>query len=171
MTELKEVFVVTRGEYSDYGIDCIFTDKVKAEKYAELKNNNDNDGWYGVETYPLDKIDVSQATVIKVHASKEMYEDDYEFEYQIVNVVDNEDSDNVTYISNYEYTYGSKSSSIELVRKVKGSTNEEYIVKKYKKVIEDLFFKIESNWEFYKTREGKQELQTPLEKEVDSIME
>jgi hypothetical protein len=31
-----KVYVVTRGEYSDYSIDKVFLDKEKAEKYAEL---------------------------------------------------------------------------------------------------------------------------------------
>jgi hypothetical protein len=31
-----KVYVVTRGEYSNYSIDKVFLDKEKAEKYAEL---------------------------------------------------------------------------------------------------------------------------------------
>jgi hypothetical protein len=32
---MKTIYVVTSGEYSDYGIDAVFTDKSKAELFAE----------------------------------------------------------------------------------------------------------------------------------------
>ena len=38
---MDKVYVVTSGEYSDYRIVKIFTDKAKAEKYAELYQKTD----------------------------------------------------------------------------------------------------------------------------------
>ena len=50
-TELKEIYIVTSGEYSDYDICAAFTDKELAEKYAKTFNNRYDE--HRVETYPL----------------------------------------------------------------------------------------------------------------------
>ena len=49
-----KVYVVTRGEYSDYSIEKVFLDKEKAEKYAELyeKTNRYADN-VNVEEYTI----------------------------------------------------------------------------------------------------------------------
>ena len=38
-----KLYVITSGEYSDYGIECIFTDRAKAENY--LKYHEHEDWW------------------------------------------------------------------------------------------------------------------------------
>ena len=47
-----KVYIVTDGDYSDYHIEAVFTDKEKAEKYASLHCYD------AVEEYDADKIEV-----------------------------------------------------------------------------------------------------------------
>ena len=46
------VYIVTSGEYSDYGIDAVFTKKETADMYANLKSDR------RVETYEADSVSV-----------------------------------------------------------------------------------------------------------------
>lgn len=38
----KNIYVVTMGEYSDYHIECIFSDKTKAENYVKYHGGEDS---------------------------------------------------------------------------------------------------------------------------------
>lgn len=44
-----KVYVITSGEYSDYGIDAVFTDKTLAEEYADRNPSR------RIETYEANK--------------------------------------------------------------------------------------------------------------------
>lgn len=44
MNKEMKIYVVTSGEYSDYSIDAVFTDKAMAEKYAD-----EGDAFYGCD--------------------------------------------------------------------------------------------------------------------------
>lgn len=46
----KKIYIVTSGEYSDYGIDAVFTTKEKAVDYVEQHGTN-----YNIEEYNLDE--------------------------------------------------------------------------------------------------------------------
>lgn len=46
----KKIYVVTSGEYSDYGIDAVFTTKEKAVEYVEQHGTD-----YNIEEYSLDE--------------------------------------------------------------------------------------------------------------------
>ena len=46
----KKIYIVTSGEYSDYGIDAVFTTKEKAVKYVEQHGT-----YYKIEEYNLDE--------------------------------------------------------------------------------------------------------------------
>lgn len=48
---MRKVFVVTTGSYSDYGIDCIFSSKEKAQEYIDLFPSNE---YNDIEEYTLD---------------------------------------------------------------------------------------------------------------------
>jgi hypothetical protein len=50
----KIIYVVTEGEYSDYGIEALFSERETAEKYAKRRNGNDKYSTARVEEYPLD---------------------------------------------------------------------------------------------------------------------
>lgn len=49
-------FVVVSGEYSDYGIHSVWTDRDEAQSICDLGNRSN--GWsdYRVEEYPLDAV-------------------------------------------------------------------------------------------------------------------
>ena len=46
----KKIYIVTSGEYSDYGIDAVFTTKEKAVDYVEQHGTG-----YNIEEYNLDE--------------------------------------------------------------------------------------------------------------------
>lgn len=46
----KKIYIVTRGEYSEYGIDAVFTTKEKAVDYVEQHGT-----YYDIEEYDLDE--------------------------------------------------------------------------------------------------------------------
>ena len=46
----KKIYIVTSGNYSDYGIDAVFTTKEKAVDYVEQHGT-----YYDIEEYDLDK--------------------------------------------------------------------------------------------------------------------
>lgn len=52
----KKIYIVTSGEYSDYGIDAVFTTKEKAVDYVERHGTD-----YNIEEYNIDE-DVEKKT-------------------------------------------------------------------------------------------------------------
>lgn len=50
-----KIYIVTYGEYSDYSISAVFTDKAKAEAYAEIQNRGSRYMTYGVEEWDADQ--------------------------------------------------------------------------------------------------------------------
>ena len=47
----KTIYVVTSGEYSDYGINAIFEDKDDAQRYCDQVNATEKYGRYGIEDW------------------------------------------------------------------------------------------------------------------------
>lgn len=54
------VYVVTAGEYSDYGICAVFTDKEKAEIYAAAYTDKRNEDCY-VEEYDTEEVEIESS--------------------------------------------------------------------------------------------------------------
>ena len=52
---MGNIYVVTKGEYSDYSVYGVFSDELLAKKYAELLSDPDWDTAQ-VETYELNKM-------------------------------------------------------------------------------------------------------------------
>ena len=50
MSEKKQIFIVTTGEYSDYTIDRIFSTRQKATEYLDTKDDN-----YTLEVFDIDE--------------------------------------------------------------------------------------------------------------------
>lgn len=50
-----KIYIVTYGEYSDYSISAVFTDKVKAEAYTEIQNRGSRYMNYGIEEWDADQ--------------------------------------------------------------------------------------------------------------------
>lgn len=51
---MDKIYIVTSGEYSDYGIRAIFSTREMADKFKELKGNISN---IQVEVFPVDKFE------------------------------------------------------------------------------------------------------------------
>ena len=58
MREENKVFVITRGEYSDYHIDRVFSTRKQANDYLDTKDDS-----YQLEVYDLDEAYESKAEV------------------------------------------------------------------------------------------------------------
>lgn len=54
--EEKKVYIVTSGDYEDYGINAVFSTKEAAQKFID--DNFKNANYYvAIEEYELDKTD------------------------------------------------------------------------------------------------------------------
>lgn len=59
-----KIYIVTSGEYSDYSINAVFTDKAKAEAFVEIKNRGsrwsscDIEEWDADEELPFEAYSV-----------------------------------------------------------------------------------------------------------------
>lgn len=110
-----KIYIVTSGCYSDYGIDKVFTDKQKAEEYAEwLEDSND------VEEYETDD-NVSFEKLHNIHVQMKVYDNGKEdLSYRVYKTKDKCNS--YTYLSDY-HKYGGDYIDITLSRYV---TNENF---------------------------------------------
>jgi len=59
-----KVFVVTHGEYSDFGISAMFSSKEKAQEYINKRMVYDN-GYFGVNQY-ISEYELDVATIPEV---------------------------------------------------------------------------------------------------------
>lgn len=50
-----QVYVVTSGEYSDYGINAIFSTLEKAQEYVSMKEFTDEYEYYGINVWDVDE--------------------------------------------------------------------------------------------------------------------
>ena len=60
---MTKVYVVTTGEYSDYSIHAIFSDRTVADKYCDVHNHGEDDIFgdaYIVEEWTLDAWDTKE---------------------------------------------------------------------------------------------------------------
>lgn len=60
----QKIYIVTSGEYSDYGIDAVFTTKEKAVDYVEQHGTN-----YNIEEYNVDEEVVKETQLWSVEFS------------------------------------------------------------------------------------------------------
>ena len=61
----NKVYLITAGEYSDYGVLAVCSTREKAEYFCEVLNRNG--GWYGdkadIEEYPVDSIPIEDLDI------------------------------------------------------------------------------------------------------------
>lgn len=61
----NKVYLITAGEYSDYGVLAVCSTREKAEHFCEVLNRNG--GWYGdkaeIEEYPVDSIPIEDLDI------------------------------------------------------------------------------------------------------------
>ena len=126
-----KIYVVTTGCYSDYSIDRVFTDKAKAEEYAEwLEDSND------VEEYETDD-DINFTKMHMVHVELKYHDNgEEELSSYVIKTIDKEKD--YTYFSNY-HRYSGDYINITLTRYVSNKNfNEDFYKDKYTKAIYDI---------------------------------
>ena len=96
---MSKVFIVTSGEYSDYGIDRVFSTEEKAKEWVDVITSM-YDGNYNIEQYELDA---------PIPERKEYLF----FEAYIEN--------NTIIKSDFEFYFADESSEIKFFRQINGS--------------------------------------------------
>ena len=96
---MNKVFIVTSGEYSDYGIDRVFSTEEKAKEWVDVITSM-YDGNYNIEQYELDA---------PIPERKEYLF----FEAYIEN--------NTIIKSDFEFYFADESSEIKFFRQINGS--------------------------------------------------
>lgn len=62
----KKVYLVTSGEYSDYGVDGVFTTRKKAKDYIDSLGDDSN-SYYDIEVYDLDPQSLMQREGVRIY--------------------------------------------------------------------------------------------------------
>jgi hypothetical protein len=57
-------YVITTGDYNEYRIDSVYTDKVKAETHLALLTNAHYEGYARIEEFPADQEDAFLAYAV-----------------------------------------------------------------------------------------------------------
>ncbi len=57
---MEKVYVVTAGEYSDYGIEKIFSTCEKAQEYIDIVSTLGKENFYSIQEWELDDFKVSK---------------------------------------------------------------------------------------------------------------
>lgn len=79
---MEKIYIVTKGEYSDYHICAIFSSKIKAEKYCQAITKEGSWSTPQIEDYDLDEYDLKEGEhswfvrMKKDGEVEEAYEDD-----------------------------------------------------------------------------------------------
>jgi hypothetical protein len=148
-----KIYLVSSGEYSDYGIRKIFLNEENALKYANTHNRKYED--YQVEEW--DAVDSEENFILQefkyVTVYYNVYEDgEIEFKLEVNKTssadIENELDLNDTYYYETKGWTGSYSgykkgyNTVYLKRQISGDVNEEKLKDKYLKVCQDTYAKI-----------------------------
>lgn len=129
-----KIYIVTCGEYSDYYIDKVFTDKEKAEEYRKwCPDANDVEEYDTEDDYVVDKY-------YKIVVSYTVY-DSRRTETPNIRIECCHDKANgYIHVSDYHKDfYTTKSTRITLVRYIsEANWNEEFYTERYTKAVYDL---------------------------------
>ena len=147
------IYVVTSGSYSDYHIEQVFLNKEKAEEYIEKFNKATVYDEARLEEYEtFDENKAEAVDYIWIRATKILGDDDIkyvEIDYDVDFVQDGVFNKN-TYFDVTDkrmYPSGVSRSEISIRRKLDKTVSKDVIELKYKKVLQDMFFMIESNFD------------------------
>lgn len=136
-----KVYIVTRGCYSDYSIDKVFTDREKAEKYVAY-----NSGGYDepmIEEYDTVEQDFEQINYIEVNYDITKDDEFFEIEFFKTDSIGKELKSVETTdfsVNRFEDDYD----SLFLTRTISAEHIKENIKDKYLKVCRDLYAQIKS---------------------------
>lgn len=132
---MAKVYIVTSGSYSDYGINRVFLDRGKAEKYAKtVRDVND------IETYETsDDAEYQEYAEIDVEYCinpKWSWQKEFAVSFEHANTLDREKRE----IS----AYNADDDAIWLVRTAPVNADTYVLERKYRRVCEDLYAQIRS---------------------------
>lgn len=124
------IYIVTSGEYSDYGIDAVFQDRRKAESYCECHPDAEIEEWEFFDDNIYTPYNVVRIDMDISGNAKKIY-----FNFQTLS---KEDAD--YYMANRDYVtvYDAQHISLYLIRMLPKNYNKENIKDKYTKVFYDL---------------------------------
>lgn len=159
---MKEIYIVTGGSYSDYHIDSVFKDKDEAIKYAKVMQNTHGDD-FRVENYSFKTEELLTVQIVKINATKFMHNDNYKFELDVLEVIDEGDN---THETDIYVNDSSGYSDIDLIRKLTRTDID--LEKLFRKIVEDYFFMVEANWNHYKEWSSRTELTNKMNELIDS---
>jgi len=123
------IYIVTDGEYSDYHIEAVFTDKKQAEIYAALHHCNEIEEWDADVVNIEGNVEV--CVVHRFHLNKYnymRYADHYYNDGKITKVVKELDGEFSIYVSLDEYNF-------EKARKIAQDMFAEYMASNPKRYI------------------------------------
>ena len=125
------VYIVTSGSYSDYGIEAVFKDKLKAQTYCKCHKD------CGIEEYYFndDKI-YTMFNVVKIYFKVlSNGDDDISFIFQCLS-----EEDDRFYLEKrcYSTVISNNNFSFTITKRIPDDYDEEAIKKKYTKVCYDL---------------------------------
>lgn len=133
-----KIYIVTCGEYSDYYIDKVFTDREKAEEYRKWRNNANELEEYDTE----DDCIVEKYYKICVNYT----EHDHGNKDQPTVMIErcNEKYDGYVSFSDFHATcYSDQYTRVSLVRYIpEANWNEEFYTKRYTRAIYDLMSQV-----------------------------
>ena len=97
-----KVYIITEGCYSDYHIEAVFTDKLKAEEYVKIRSDCEIEKYDTLDdTYEIGKH--KQTSYISVIYKKYLTSNKEEISIQVINTNDIEYPDIEEYPYNYKY--------------------------------------------------------------------
>lgn len=100
-----KLYVVTSGEYSDYGINSIFSTKEKAQAYIDRSNKLGIDNYLGwnIEEYELDENATVEFVLVNYSPSGNAFSFKYMDEYYASQTYPKETWDGLAFIFKVRY--------------------------------------------------------------------
>jgi hypothetical protein len=137
-----KVYIVVSGEYSEFGINKVFLDKSKAERYIELSKNR-YDNYYIRTMETSDENIIEKITYVRASYEKnnKWGNNDVDIEILVTNTLNDNENDlngNWFWLNTYSNT-----KELQIERVLYRDYDEE-VKNKYTKACYDLMAKIES---------------------------
>ena len=129
------IYIVTSGEYSDYGIDAVFQDRNKAESYCKCHPDAEIEEWEFFDDNIYTPYNV-------VHIHMDILENNGQRIYFNFQTLSKEDANYYMTNNDSVTVYSSNHIDIHLIRMLPQNYDKENIENKYTKVFYDLISEI-----------------------------
>lgn len=125
------IYIVTSGEYSDYGIDAVFQDRNKAESYCKCHPDAEIEEWEFFDDNIYTPYNV-------VHIHMDILENNGQRIYFNFQTLSKEDANFYMLNQDYATVYNAQHITLHLIRMLPKNYNRENIKDRYTKVFYDL---------------------------------